>query len=140
MDGLREWLQENGFSRASFAYPKGAAAPRVRHYVERDYCTGRVTARGPETLPPRDEYTLRGWSINGLDTGAEDIEEAIDKAVTDGTWLILTFHDIVAGTPALSTEFNAKEFDAVVDYVRAQQKQGKLRVRTIGDAVAPHCD
>lgn len=139
MDGLRDWLYENGFSRASFAYPKGAAAPRVRHYVERDYCAGRVTARGPETLPPRDEYTLRGWSINGLESGEEDLEEAIDKAVADGTWLILSFHDIVTGTPALETEFNDDEFEAVVDYVRALQKQGKVKVRTIGDAVAPHC-
>lgn len=139
MDGLRDWLYENGFSRASFAYPKGAAAPRVRHYVERDYCTGRVTAMGPETLPPRDEYTLRGWSINGLASGQEDVEQAVDKAVADGTWLILSFHDIVGGTPAEATQFNDDEFEAVVDYVRAQQKQGKLKVRTVGDTAAPHC-
>jgi peptidoglycan/xylan/chitin deacetylase (PgdA/CDA1 family) len=139
MDGLRDFLYENGFSRASFAYPKGAAAPRVRHYVERDYCAGRVTAQGPETLPPRDEYILRGWSINGLISGEEDVEEAIDKAVADGTWLMLSFHDIVGGTPAATTDFNDDEFEAVVDYVHALQKQGKLRVRTVGDTVAPHC-
>jgi peptidoglycan/xylan/chitin deacetylase (PgdA/CDA1 family) len=139
MDGLRDWLYENGFSRASFTHPKGAAAPRVRHYVERDYCGGRVTAKGPETLPPRDEYTLRGWSINGLVSGQAEVEEAIDKAVTDGTWLILSFHDIIGGTPTEATQFNDDEFEAVVDYVRAQQKQGKLKVRTVGDAVASHC-
>jgi len=139
MDGLREWLSENGFSRASFAYPKGAAAPRVRHYAERDYCSGRVTAKGPETLPPRDEYTLRGWSINGLVSDEEEVEAAIDKAVADGTWLILSFHDIVGGEPDEATDFNDGEFQAVVDYVRGLQKQGKLRVRTVGDAVAPHC-
>ncbi len=139
MDGLRDWLYENGFSRASFAYPKGAAAPRVRHYVERDYCTGRVTAMGPETLPPRDEYTLRGWSINSLESGQEDVEEAIDKAIADGTWLILSFHDIIGGAPTEATQFNDDEFEAVVDYVRAQQKQGKLKVRTVGDTVASHC-
>ena len=139
MDGLRDFLYENGFSRASFAYPKGAAAPRVRHYVERDYCAGRVTAKGPETLPPRDEYILRGWSINGLTSGEEDVEEAIDKAAADGTWLMLSFHDIVGGTPAATTDFNDDEFEAVVDYVHALQKQGKLRVRTVGDTVAPHC-
>lgn len=139
MDGLRDWLSENGFSRASFAYPKGAAAPRVRHYVQRDYCAGRVTAKGPETLPPRDEYILRGWSINGLESGQEDVEQAIDKAVADGTWLMLSFHDLVGGTPAQTTDFNDDEFEAVVDYVHALQIQGKLKVRTVGDAVAPHC-
>jgi peptidoglycan/xylan/chitin deacetylase (PgdA/CDA1 family) len=139
MDGLRDWLYENGFSRASFAYPKGAAAPRVRHYAERDYCAGRVTARGPETLPARDEYTLRGWSINGLESDEVDLEAAVDKAVSDGTWLILSFHDIVAGTPSQPTEFDDDEFEAVVDHVRNLQKHGKLKVRTVGDAVASHC-
>ncbi|HEU4737580.1 MAG TPA: polysaccharide deacetylase family protein [Solirubrobacterales bacterium] len=139
MNGLRDWLYDNGFSRASFAYPKGAASPEVRHYVQRDYCAGRVTAMGPETLPPRDEYILRGWSINGLNQGEEDVEEVVDKAVANGTWAILSFHDIVGGTPAAATDFNDDEFEAVVDYVHALQKQGKLRVRTVGDTVASHC-
>jgi peptidoglycan/xylan/chitin deacetylase (PgdA/CDA1 family) len=139
MNGLRDWLYENGFSRASFAYPKGAASREVRHFVERDYCAGRVTAQGPETLPPRDEYILRGWSINGLESDQSDVEAMVDKAVADRTWAILSFHDIVAGAPAAATDFNVGEFEAVVDYVRALQKQGKLKVRTVGDAVAPHC-
>jgi len=139
MDGLRDWLDENGFSRTSFAYPKGAAGPEVRQYVARDYCAGRVTARGPETLPARDDYTLRGWSINGLDTGAPEIEAAIDKAAAQGTWLILTFHDVVGGEPAVATEFEDDEFEAVVEHVHALQKQGDLRVRTVGDVVGPSC-
>lgn|GEM_PF-2142585 len=139
MNGLRDWLYENGFSRASFAYPKGAASPEVRHYVQRDYCAGRVTARGPETLPSRDEYILRGWSINGLESDQADVEAIVDKAVADGTWAILSFHDIVAGAPGAATDFNVGEFEAVVDYVHVLQKQGKLKVRTVGDAIAPHC-
>jgi peptidoglycan/xylan/chitin deacetylase (PgdA/CDA1 family) len=139
MDGLRDWLDENGFSRASFAYPKGAAGPRVRKFVERDYCSGRATARGPETLPARDNYTMRGWSVNGLNTSSEEIEAAIDRAAADGTWLILSFHDIVSGEPDLPTEFNSNEFNAIVDHVRSLQKKGGLRVRTVGDAVAKHC-
>lgn len=139
MNNLRDWLYENGFSRASFAYPKGAASHEVRHFVERDYCAGRVTAKGPETLPPRDEYIIRGWSINGLESDQADVEAVVDKAVADGTWAILSFHDLVGGTPAQATDFNDDEFEAVVDYVHALQKEGKLRVRTVGDAVAPHC-
>lgn len=139
MDGLRDWVYENGFSRASYAYPKGAASPEVRHYIRRDYCSGRVTAQGPETLPPRNEYLLRGWSINGLESKQAEVEAVVDRAVASGTWAILSFHDIVGGAPGESTDFNDDEFEAVVDHVRALQKQGKLRVRTVGDAVAPHC-
>jgi peptidoglycan/xylan/chitin deacetylase (PgdA/CDA1 family) len=139
MDSLRDWLDENGFPRTSFAYPKGAVSPEVRQYVERDYCFGRVTARGPETLPPRDNDTMRGWSINGLETKGPEVEAAIDKAVADGTWLMLSFHDIVGGTPTESTDFEDDEFDAIVDHVRALQKAGKVRVRTVGDAAKRYC-
>ncbi|HEX7278329.1 MAG TPA: polysaccharide deacetylase family protein [Solirubrobacterales bacterium] len=139
MNGLRDWVYENGFSRAGFAYPKGGAGQDVRHYVKRDYCSGRVTARGPETVPPRDDYIMRGWSINGLESNAADVEAVVDKAVADGTWAILSFHDIVGGAPGESTDFSDDDFEAVVDYVRTLQKEGKVRVRTVGDVVAPHC-
>ncbi len=139
MDGLREWLDEHGFSRDSFAYPKGGANQRVRKFVSRDYCAGRVTARGPETVPPRDLYTLRGWSINGLESDAADIENVIDQAVDEKSWLILSFHDLIGGTPDEETEFQDGEFDDVVDHVRALQNEGKVRVRTVRDALGQHC-
>lgn len=139
MDDLRGWLDEHGFSRETFAYPKGAAGPAVRDLVERDYCAGRVTARGPETIPTRDNYTIRGWSINGEETGVEDIEAAIDRAVAQGTWLILSFHDIVAGEAQLPTEFADQDFSEVVDYVRERQGDGALSVRTVAAALGRHC-
>jgi peptidoglycan/xylan/chitin deacetylase (PgdA/CDA1 family) len=139
MDGLRDWLDERGFSRASFAYPKGAAGPEVRRYAKRDYCAARSTAKGPETIPARDNYTLRGWSINGLTTGVAQIDEAIDRAVAEGTWLILTFHNLVGGAPSQTTEFNDDDFAEVVDHVRGLQEKGKLKVRTIGGVVGSAC-
>jgi len=139
MNNMRDWLDEKGFRRTSMAYPKGAQNPEVRQYVARDFCLGRVTARGPETLPPRDRYTLRGWSINGLETKGPEVEAAIDKAAADGTWLMLSFHDIVGGAPSESTDFNDAEFDDIVDHVRALQKEGKVRVRTVADAAAGYC-
>ncbi|HET6997794.1 MAG TPA: polysaccharide deacetylase family protein [Solirubrobacterales bacterium] len=139
MDGLRDWIYEHGFSRLSFAYPKGAAGESVRKFVARDYCSGRVTARGPETLPPRDHYTMRGWSINGFDTDGDEVESVIDSAAAQGSWLMLSFHDLVGGEPDEATEFNDDEFEAIVDHVRALQKEGKVRVRTVGDAVKRYC-
>ncbi len=139
MNGLRDWLDEKGFSRASFAYPKGAAGPEVRRYVKRDYCAARATAKGPETIPARGDYTLRGWSINGLTTDVAEIDEAIDKAVAEGTWLILSFHNLVGGAPSQTTEFNDDDFAKVVDYVRGLQEEGDLRVRTVGAVVGSGC-
>jgi hypothetical protein len=45
----------------------------------------------------------------------------------------------VGGAPGEATDFNEGEFAAVIDHVRTLQKQGKLKVRTVGDAVAPQC-
>lgn len=135
MNKLRDWLDENGFARKTFAYPKGAAGEGVRHYAARDYCAARVTAAAPETIPPRDPYTIRGWSVNGLETDAEDIEEAVDKAVAEKSWLIITFHQLVNGPPVESTDFNYGDFSKVVDYVHTLQAKKSLKVRTIADAV-----
>ncbi len=136
-DGLKAWLDEHGFRRATFAYPKGSAkSDKGRPFAKRDYGAGRATATGPETVPPRDDYTLRGWSIDGTTTTVAAIKAAIDKAIAQGTWLILTFHDIVAGAPSKATEFKASAFAEVVDYVRAKQVEGEdVQVRTVADAM-----
>lgn len=136
-NGLRDWLDENGFRRATFAYPKGSAkADKSRRFAIRDYGGGRSTPHGPETAPARDDYTLRGWSVDGLTENAETLEAAIDKAIVEGSWLVLTFHDLVAGEPAAATEFNSGEFDDVVDYVRAKQLEGnEPEVRTVASAM-----
>jgi peptidoglycan/xylan/chitin deacetylase (PgdA/CDA1 family) len=139
MNGLRDWLDEEGFGRTTFAYPKGAAGPGVRRFVKRDYCAGRVTARGPETIPARDDYTIRGWSVNGEDTSVEEIEAAVDEAVADGTWLVLSFHDLVAGESEKATEFSDDGFEEIVDYVRTVQKEGDVKVRTVAGALDSHC-
>lgn len=136
VDGLRGWLDERGFRRDTFAYPKGAAGLEVRALIKRDYGAGRVTAMGPETLPSRDDYTLRGSSINGQLQTAAELKERIGAAVAARTWLILTFHDIVTGSPAAATEFKESAFGEVVDHVRALQLEGEnIEVLTVADAL-----
>ena len=137
MDELRAWLTENGFPLESFAYPKGAAGPEVRKYVKRDYCAGRATAAGPETIPPRDNYTMRGYSINGLKENAAAVKAKIDRGVADKAWTILTFHDIVDVTVDETTDFKTSEFAEVVAYVEQLRKEDKVKVRTTEQVL--HC-
>ncbi|MGE0067067.1 MAG: polysaccharide deacetylase family protein [Solirubrobacterales bacterium] len=134
-DDLRTWMDESGFERRTFAYPKGAASAEVRKYAARDYCAARVTGEGPETIPPRNPFTIRGWSINGLVTEAGEIEDAIDRAVAEKTWLVITFHNLVQGTPVEATDFSYAAFSQVVAHVRSLQVKKQLQVRTIADAV-----
>jgi len=136
VDGLRGWLDEHGFRRATFAYPKGAAGGEVRRLIKRDYGAGRGTGPGPETLPSRDDYTLRGHSINGLVETASTVKAKIDAGVAEGAWMILTFHKLVAGSPAVGTEFKVSAFEEVVDHVRTLQEEGNnIEVLTMADAM-----
>jgi hypothetical protein len=134
-DEMREWMFEHGFKQRTFAYPKGAAGQEVRKYAERDYCAARVTAAGPETIPPRNPFTIRGFSINSSETHLADLEAEVDKAIAEKSWLVLTFHNLVTGAPAETTDYTYAEFSAIVDYVHARQLEGKLQVRTVADAV-----
>ncbi|HVY96480.1 MAG TPA: polysaccharide deacetylase family protein [Solirubrobacterales bacterium] len=135
MDTLRDWLDEHEFPRRTFAYPKGAASPEVRHYVERDYCAGRVTARGPETIPPRNQYALRGWSVNNEETSTTDLIEAVNRAVAEKSWLILSFHDLTEGPPDDPNAIEYKEFSKIVNYVHTLRQQGTVQVQTIAGAL-----
>jgi hypothetical protein len=134
-DTMREWMSEHGFAQRTFAYPKGAAGAEAREYAERDYCAARVTADGPETLPPRNPFVIRGFSINSAATHLAQLEREVDKAIAEKSWLVLTFHRLVRGAPAETTDFNYAEFAELVDYVHARQAEGTLQVKTVADAV-----
>lgn len=73
--------------------------------------------------------------LDGLNTDVAEIDATIDGAAAEGTWLVLTFHNLVGGTPGTSTEFNDDDFGEVVDHVRELQKEGRLQVRTVGGVV-----
>jgi hypothetical protein len=136
VDGLRGWLDEKGFRRSTMAYPKGAAGTEVRNLIKRDYGAGRSTAMGPETIPTRDNYTMRGSSLDGTFHTPAAINEAIDRAVVEGAWLILTFHDIVTGAPEAAVEYNQSDFAEIVDHVRELQREGSaVEVLTMADAL-----
>ncbi len=134
LDGLRAWMDEHGFQRRTFAYPKGAAGPEVRRIVKSQYGGGRVTARGPETLPARDDYIVRGWSVNSTFDTVEEIKAAITAASERGEWLVLTFHKIVT-TPAAETEFATAGFEEIADHVYSLEKSGDIEVLTVAEAM-----
>jgi hypothetical protein len=134
-DTMREWMGERGFKQRTFAYPKGAAGLEVRKYAQRDYCAARVTAKGPETIPPRNMFTIRGFSIDSSESHLADLEREVDKAIAEKSWLVLTFHNLVTGAPAETTDFNYAEFAKLVDYIQALRAEGRLQVRTVADAV-----
>jgi hypothetical protein len=88
-----------------------------------------------ETIPPRNPFAIRGFSINSEFTRLAELEREVDRAIAEGSWRVLTFHNLVTGAPIETTDFNYTEFAELVDYVHARQAEGRLQVKTVADAV-----
>jgi hypothetical protein len=118
-----DWLDENGFSRASFAYPKGAASPEVRRYVKRDYCAGRSTARGPETIPPRDKLHPSWMVDQRVEHRCRGGRRRYRQGSRRGDLAGPHFPQSRRRTPGASTEFNDDDFGEIVDHIRNFRKK-----------------
>lgn len=120
MVDTRAWLIANGFDGYNHcAYPGGAftGSTDVLTLAGRYFTSCRtIYQRQQETYPPSDPRKLRVLYVTN-DTPLSTVQRAIDEAKTSRAWLILVFHQLVAGTPTASTEWRATDFATVVDYV-----------------------
>lgn len=117
---LRNWLQQGNHRGADmFAYPLGFDNPEVVEVVSRYFAHARQITRVPlQTVDVDQPYRVRSASVSSTDTLAH-AKAWVDKAKANGTWLVITMHDIVDGVPAEGTEWNTADFQALVDYVAA---------------------
>jgi len=117
---LRNWLQQGNHKAADlFAYPLGFDNPDVVDVVSRYFVNARQITRAPFQNADLDQpYRMRSNSMSSSDP-LSVAKVWIDKAAANGTWLTITMHDIVDGTPAAGTEWNTADFQALVDYVAA---------------------
>lgn len=97
----KEWLLANGLNGQGFAYPHGAANPSVVAAVRKFARYSRGTQNLTEVYPPADPYRLKAFSsiseFSGGTSPASISQSSgkIDEAVTEGAWIILTFHNII---------------------------------------------
>lgn len=121
MIAVKSWLNVNGFKGADhYAYPQGLYNQTVLDAVSRYHRTGRLISapRANELLPPVDYLKLRAWSANN-DVPA--MQGVIDAAKAQGSWGIITFHDIVTGTVSTpGTQTSQTNFNTMIDYINTQ--------------------
>ncbi|ATB40392.1 polysaccharide deacetylase [Cystobacter fuscus] len=123
----------------SFASPYGAYNPSVLSTISKSYDSHR-TVSGGQNFKDSNILQLRSYDVHAgvtLDT----VRSWIDAAAADGSWLILTFHQIVTGTASTSTEYGAADFAAILDAVKARNvdivtvSEGRARMDgSTGDA------
>lgn len=114
----------------SFASPYGAYNANVLATLQQYYGSHR-TVNGGENFKDSNVLQLRAYDVHsGISVAT--VRTWIDAAAADGSWIILTFHQFVSGTPTQSTEINLGNFEAILDYVQTKN----LQPVTVAQAVA----
>jgi hypothetical protein len=118
---MKQWLVDNNFQgRDLFAYPLGRFNASVMDATAKYFSYARtVNSRHLETLPPGGALACRARSINST-TNLEEIKMLIDRAIVNGSWLNLLFHDITPGTPNDAVQVTTAVFRGTIDYINAK--------------------
>jgi hypothetical protein len=123
MVSAREWLIQQRFrAHDHCSYPGGefTGGGDVLSLARKYFASCRtIYTRHREAVPASDARKLRVFYVT-RETRLEAVQAAIDHAKTARQWIILVFHKIVDGAPAVSTEWSAADFTALVQYVRAK--------------------
>ena len=92
---------------------------------------GAGGASGPqETFPPGDDGRLRTWVIGSSETAA-DLEAALSQCKTHRSWLILSFHELVASGATGGLQTDEATFKAMVEKIAASS----LAVKTVAEGL-----
>ncbi|MFI1076022.1 polysaccharide deacetylase family protein [Streptomyces puniciscabiei] len=142
---LREWLVSHGFTSEHFAYPHGAFG-RTTDGVPVDLLAGRhfTTARSiisetTESFAPAMPYRLKALTgiTDGDGIGGTPLSRLtgpggrLDRCATNGDWLILCLHRVVAGRPRSSTEISQSGLAALLKGISDRG----IPVATVGEVI-----
>lgn len=138
MQGIKRWLIENGFKRRDlFAWPQGSFTASqmiiARRFFNGIRCTtgGKGGAAGPhETFPPGENGRLRTWIVGSTETAA-DVEAALSQCNAYRSWLILSFHELVASGASGGQQTNEATFKAMLEKIAASG----LAVKTVAEVL-----
>lgn len=143
----RMWMASNGFASDSFAYPGGwfsktSDGQSIEALTCRYFSNGRgiSSADNLESFPPPAPYRMRsitgigsqaGASAKGLPANLTGNGGALDRCQLEGSWTILTFHEITAGAAANANQCSQTDFDSIMDAIAARG----IPVLPVGDVL-----
>lgn len=118
LGAIRAWMQQNGITSSTFAYPNGrfdkaTVADLAEYFTVGRMATGRYLIPDELTLP---SLPLRVLGMNGGTNTVTAIKDEVDRAAASGTWVVLMFHDIVS-PEGTSNDCTPAEHAEIVDYI-----------------------
>jgi len=128
----QEFFWSNGLGVADgIAWPLGVSTRVQEDAAAKLLAYGRGnTTQTRETWPPANNMVIRSQAISSTTTLAQ--AQAYVLAAKKGRgWTSLTFHDIVASGATGGLEWNKADFDALMDYIAAED----VPVMTISDVM-----
>jgi peptidoglycan/xylan/chitin deacetylase (PgdA/CDA1 family) len=124
-------LASYGINATDFAPPFGDYNANVIAQIAKYYASMKQfknAANSPNTWPYSDYY-LQDYPVLETTTPVSGVETAINNAITNNQWLILTFHDILS-KPSRNPdnyEYGTAELAQIAAYVQSEQAAGKIQ-------------
>lgn len=124
-------LAANEVNATDFAPPYGDFNNATLAEIAKYYASMRQfknASNNPNVWPYSDYYLQDKTVLEGTDTVAS-VESAINSAITNNQWLILTFHNILP-SPSNNPddyEYSTSELSQIAAYVKAQKDAGKIQ-------------
>lgn len=138
---LRSWMLNNGFPLDSFAYPLGNYSSTtdgvpIDQICSQYFSNGRsIISELHETHRPAMPFRMRSKTgISSAGTVVSTIAATggpLDRCLNDGSWYIVTLHDIITGSPTLNTQISQADFSTLMAAINSRG----IPVLPVGDVL-----
>ena len=133
-------LQSEGINVSDFAPPYGDYNNAVLADIAKYYATMRQFKNASDNTNswPYSDYYLWDYIVLQKTTPVASVEAAINQAITNHQWIILTMHSIVANpsTNPNNYQYGTAELSQIAQYVAAKQQAGLIKSVHISQGLA----
>lgn len=140
---LRSWMLSNGFPADNFAYPLGHFSQTtdgvpIDQICSQYFASARsIIEETYETFPAGMPYRVRAQTGIGSGSGGIPVSTltatggALDRCADDGSWLVLTFHQIVTSGVSGNTQCLQSDFSTLMAAINSRG----IPVLPVGDVM-----
>lgn len=131
LQGSQQTLSSEGINATDFSVPYGDYNNNVLAQVAKYYASMRQfkNAADNANVWPYSDYFLQDITAEEGVTTVSNIESAIDNAIANNQWLILTFHSIVTNpsTNVNDWQYGNSELQQIAAYVQSKVQANQIQ-------------